>query len=207
MEAYTEELFMIATKNEFRIHAAFALMFRGHLMTMIGRPEEGLRYLADGFTKLHESGTMIGRVTYHFPGLAEAHISLNNPAQALEYLTEAVQIIGRTEERVSEAEIFRLRGDALNAIGDIGQAENSYRRALETARCQRAKLLELRAVKSMSRLLCGHNRHEEAKELLNEMCNWFVAEKSMPLVKQADDMLAQLTLPAASCQLDSEAAC
>ena len=56
-------------------------------------------------------------------------------------------------ERWCEAEVHRLKGEILLAYGsEPDEIETSYRRAVEVAREQRAKSLELRAAINLSRL-------------------------------------------------------
>ena len=75
--------------------------------------------------------------------LAEAYAKAGQPADGLNCLAEAAQIIETTDERCYEAELHRLRGDLLNATGDSSAAERSYHQALAVAKLQTAKRLEL----------------------------------------------------------------
>src|ERR1700731_1795358 len=59
--------------------------------------------------------------------------------RCLSCLAEAAQIIETTEERLTEADLHRVRGDLLNASGDPSAAELSYRQALSVAERQSAK--------------------------------------------------------------------
>jgi len=74
------------------------------------------------------------------------------PNRALDLLGEALQLSRTTGERFCEAEILRLRGDVLVALGDHAASENEYRSAVELARAQGARMLELRALTSWARL-------------------------------------------------------
>ena len=53
------------------------------------------------------------------------------------------------------------------------EAEGYFLQAIETARRQQAKSLELRAVRSLSRLWQQQGNQKEAHELLSEIYNWF----------------------------------
>lgn len=77
-------------------------------------------------------------------------------------MTEALTVVDKTAERCDEAELYRLKGELLqylkikNAeykISDTnGEAEAYFLKAIEIARRQSAKSLELRAVMSVARL-------------------------------------------------------
>ncbi len=74
-----------------------------------------------------------------------------------------------------EAELLRLRGELLRkqTIPMEAEAESCFRRAVDIARRQQAKALELRAVTSLSRLLNEQGRCDEARQRLAETCGWF----------------------------------
>ena len=86
--------------------------------------------------------------------LAGVHTQAGSPTQALALLTEALAIVERTQERWFEAELHRLRAEALLAGSprDVAEAEASLRRALAVAREQGAKFWELRAAITLARL-------------------------------------------------------
>jgi predicted ATPase len=125
--------------------------------------------------------------------LAEAHAMVGQPADGLNCLAEAARIIETTDERVNEAELHRLRGDALNATGDPSAAERSYHQALAVAKLQNAKLFELRASISLARLWCKQNRRGEARDLLAPIYGWFTEGFDTLDLKQAKALLDELT--------------
>jgi hypothetical protein len=54
-----------------------------------------------------------------------------------------------------------------------GEAETCFHKAIEIARRQGAKSLELRAVMSLSRLWQQQGKQHEARNLLSEIYSWF----------------------------------
>ncbi len=64
-------------------------------------------------------------------------------------------------------------------VGATGQlplqreAEAAFQRALDIARRQGARALELRAATSLSRLWQQQDKQREARQLLADICNWF----------------------------------
>ena len=79
------------------------------------------------------------------------------------------------EERWWEAEISRLRGVLLLRQPGTPQAEAEawLQRALDVARRQEAKSLELRAAMSLSRLWQQQGKRQEAYDLLAPIYHWF----------------------------------
>ena len=95
--------------------------------------------------------------THGFALLAEAYGKRGQAEEGLRVLTEALTAVGDIEEHFWEAELYRLRGELLRQVPwgtqDTGRTpEECFRQALDIARRQQAKSLELRAATSLSRL-------------------------------------------------------
>jgi predicted ATPase len=113
--------------------------------------------------------------------------------EGLSYLTEAAQIIETTEERCEQAELYRLRGDLLNAIGDGATAEQNYHQALSVARPQSARVFELRAATGLARLWRDQGKHAEARDLLAPIYGWFTEGFDTPVLQDAKALLDELS--------------
>jgi predicted ATPase len=101
-------------------------------------------------------------------------------------------IIEATEERSHEAELCRLRGELLHALGDPSAAESNYYQALAVARSQSAKLLQLRASASLARLWRDQGKRGEARNLLGPIYNWFTEGFDAPDLRDAKALLDEL---------------
>jgi len=117
---------------------------------------------------------------------------MGKPGEGLNCLAQAAEIIEATDERYREAEMHRLRGDALDATGDREEAERSYHQALTIARQQGAKLFELRTSISLAALWCTQHRHGEARGLLAPIDGWFTEGFDARDVKAARALLQEL---------------
>jgi serine/threonine protein kinase/tetratricopeptide (TPR) repeat protein len=96
--------------------------------------------------------------------------------QAFETAGYGLEVVESTGERMLEAELWRLRGEAALAAGrsdaDI-LAEQSFTRAIAVARQQSARSWELRATLSCARLLRKRGRARESQRILNGVLTWF----------------------------------
>ena len=115
----------------------------------------------------------------------EAYAQLDQPAERLNCLAEAGQIIERTQERYNEAELHRLRGDLLNTTGDQAAAERDYHQALEVAKWQRAT--------SLARLWRDQGKRSEARVLLAPIYGWFTEGFDTPVLRDAKALLDELS--------------
>ena len=124
--------------------------------------------------------------------LVEKQIELDLLQDAHASLDEAFSFIDETDERYWEAELFRLKGRLLLSEGDIAGAEACYKKAMEIARKQEAKSLELRAVMSLSRLWRTQGKISNARSMLVEICHWFTEGLDTPELLEAKELLNDL---------------
>ena len=96
-------------------------------------------------------------------------------------------------ERIMESEIRRLYGELLLAQDNAQQAEQEFQLALNIARKQEAKSLELRARMSLARLWQSQNKHHEAQQMLAEIYNWFTEGFDTVDLKEAKALLESLS--------------
>jgi predicted ATPase len=69
------------------------------------------------------------------------------------------------------------------------EAESCFLKAIEIARKQSAKLLELRAVMSLCRLWQQDGKKDEARQLLADTHNWFTEGFDTADLKEAQALL------------------
>lgn len=70
--------------------------------------------------------------------------------------------------------MHQLCGELLLAGGtDLTRSEDSYRRAIEVAREQKARAIELRAAMELSQIWQKQGKDREARQLLSEIYNWY----------------------------------
>jgi len=92
-----------------------------------------------------------------------------------------------------EAELYRLKGELLLMQGaDEAGVEACFQRAIDVARRQSSKSLELRAAASLSRLWQKQGKKEEARELLQEIYGWFTEGFGTADLKEAKALLDAL---------------
>ena len=118
---------------------------------------------------------------YYLALLAEAYRTAGKPDEGLSMLTAAFEMAHKTGGRECEAELYRLKGELRlqsNAQGLESsvqkEAEGCFLKAIDIARLQQAKSLELRAMMSLSRLWKKLDKKKEARQMLTEIYRWFV---------------------------------
>ena len=101
-------------------------------------------------------------------------------------------MVDSTGERYWEVELHRLKGTLLLTRSAEPQAEACFRQALDVARRQHAKSLELRAAMSLARLWQRQGKGAEAHELLAPVYGWFTEWFDTPDLQEARALLEGL---------------
>jgi predicted negative regulator of RcsB-dependent stress response len=107
---------------------------------------------------------------------------------------EALAAVDEHENRQYEAEIHRLKGELLLKQDDSNatEAQNWFEQAIEIARSQSGKSLELRATLSLARLLVKQAKRDEARAMLAEIYDWFTEGFDTADLKDAKALLDEL---------------
>jgi predicted ATPase len=188
----TEELSALCAEHVFPYWAAVAFCIRGWCLSMSGQVEEGVELLMEALANFRATGA-VTFVPFFLTMLAGALGNAGRPTEGLKQLNEAVRQIEVTEERWSEADMHRVRGELLIAVGDAVAAEKSFYRAIGVAQRQSAKLFELRAATSLARLWRDQGKRAEARDLLAPIYGWFTEGFDTPVLQDAKALLDQLT--------------
>ena len=109
-------------------------------------------------------------------------------------MAEALTCVEQTGERYAEAELHRLKGELLlkQPVPDARQAEACLQHALDVARRQQAKSLELRAALSLARLWQQRSKRAEAHALLAPVYGWFTEGFDTADLQEAKALLDEL---------------
>jgi predicted ATPase len=169
-----EAAIALSTEQGFPLWAAHGTILRGWALAMQGQGEAGIAQLRQGIAAWRATGAVV-IVPYFCTVLAEVCDHLGHPEDGLQALAEAHTLVEQQEERWWEAEVCRLRGVLLLRQPGTPQAEAEawLQRALDVARRQEAKALELRAAMSLSRLWQQQGKQAEARALLAPVYSWF----------------------------------
>jgi tetratricopeptide (TPR) repeat protein len=105
--------------------------------------------------------------------LADVLLTLGRGEEASRYLEGALALSDAIDERFYRAELLRLKGEIALRAENSSEAEALFGEAIQTARGQQARALELRAATRLARLLRDRGRLAEAREVLTPVYAWF----------------------------------
>jgi hypothetical protein len=141
---YSSDLIELSTRHNFTWQIAGAIL-GGWGRSTSGDTADGMALIENEVTNYRASGAMLA-VPFYLALKAEALHLVDRTSEALAAITEAEALVARTEERWCSAELHRLRGVFLAAIGvDETQIETSFEAAISTAKEQKSVSLEKRA--------------------------------------------------------------
>jgi class 3 adenylate cyclase/predicted ATPase len=186
-------LIALTAEHQFPGWSANGTIFHGWVVADGGATDTGIAELRRGLAAKEAIGAL-----QHTPSvlglLAGLYIRTKNSGKALELLNEALARVERMEERWFEAELHRLKGEALLAGSPerAAEAEACYHQALTVARDQGAHLWELRASTSFARLRADQDKGAEAYDLLAPIYGWFTEGFDTADLKDAKALLDEL---------------
>jgi TOMM system kinase/cyclase fusion protein len=167
VHAQAEVTVALSTEQGFTQWAVQGAILRRWALALQGQGEEEIAQVRQGIGAYRATGAAVF-VPYFYSWLAEVSAHLGHVEDGLQALAEAHTLVEQQEERWWEAEIARLRGVLLLRLPMAQQeeAEAWLRRALDVARRQEAKSLELRAAMNLSRLWQSQDKCQHAYDLL-----------------------------------------
>src|SRR5439155_10252180 len=185
----------LCTEQGFPFWLAAGTMYRGWALAQQGQGEEGIAQIRQGLAAYRATGTEISWPR-HLALLAEAYGKVGQAEEGLSVVAEALATVHKNCERFDEAELHRLKGELLlnaergtrndefkKTLSSVdvhrssfivhrsaeAEAEECFWRAIEIARRQSAKSLELRAALSLSRLWQQKGKKDEVRHMLAEI--------------------------------------
>jgi tetratricopeptide (TPR) repeat protein len=145
VERLASDLIQLSTRQTFPYWMAIGTVFRGWARSASGDTAEGIPWIEQGLRDYRATGPVLG-LPAHLARKAEALYLADRTSEALEAIIEAEALAERFEQRWWSAELHRLRGVFLAAMGaDEPQIEASFCAAIRIAREQKSVSLGKRA--------------------------------------------------------------
>ncbi|MBI3797316.1 MAG: AAA family ATPase [Deltaproteobacteria bacterium] len=160
---------------------------------------------AEGIAQIQQGLVWEGETwrTLYLAWLARGYGGVGQVDDGLATIAEALKLVEKNDERLYEAEVWRVKGELLlvqeglrpQAEGlreKTEEAETCFQKAIEVAQKQQAKSLELRVVMSLARLWRQLGKKEAARQRLAEIYGWFTEGFDTQDLQEAKTLLAEL---------------
>jgi class 3 adenylate cyclase/tetratricopeptide (TPR) repeat protein len=181
----------LAREHEFGLFKTMLPCLQADLFTLQGRPREAIAAIQEHLPAMHASGTQL-TLTLILGFLANAHLALRQTVEGAAAADEGLRVAQHNAEYINVAELKRLRGELLllrGSLSSAAEAEAAFAGALDTARDQGSKALELRAATSLARLWQQQGKRTQAHDLLAPVYGWFTEGFDTPDLTAARDVL------------------
>jgi predicted ATPase len=193
-----EEALKVSNSREFAFWRGIGIVLQGWAVSDGAQTSDGIARMCEVVTAYRSAGGPV-----MFPSflalLADAYGTAGQFEAGLNALTEAQAAAERSGERWWEPELYRLEGELLLKQSgvrnpkpkDQKRAAECFLRAIEIARGQNARSLELRAAISLNRLWRAPAQRAEARRLLKDTYDWFTEGLNSPDSEEARILLAE----------------
>ena len=184
-QTYAAAAVALAREHGFPMWEALGLAPQGWALVEQWQSNAGIALLRRGLAEYLATESRVSEA-HMVAMLAESYLRLGQADDGFTLVTETL-----AEELdpsyFFQGELRRFKGERLfllatragradsvsgNAV-HLAEVESCFHQALDIARCQEAKSLELRAAMSLSRLWQAQGRRDEARALLADVYGWF----------------------------------
>jgi len=212
----------LSTEHAFPFWLSQGTSLQGWTVAECGQREEGIAQMREGLSLYQATGSALGRPYWlMLPTATQGQVG--QTAEGLRTLAEAHAAVCASGERYYEAELYRLTGtltlqqQSKATLGQVpdksrtsqdksedtyprplapdpqGEAEGYFLKAIDIARQQQAKSLELRAAMSLARLWQQQGKHHAAHNMLSTIYDWFTEGFATADLQEAKTLLEELS--------------
>ena len=161
---YAERCYSLSEEHGFRQWRGLSSAVRGICATALDPASSKMDEVMEALEEYRAAGYQLG-ITALAVLLASALLAKDKPDAALEIIDQSLATT--SHERIFEAELYRLKARALTARGtQEPEISRLLEHALETARNQHARSLELRVANDLAARHIGGGERDAAQNLL-----------------------------------------
>ena len=182
------ELLELATAEKMFPNQSLANGLLGWVLFQRGESQKGLSMMRESAAHWLRHGTAWTGVPLSL--VAESFGQMDRVDEGLKLVDEILLLGQRNEVHWWEAELYRVKGELLvKRAQGLPEAEETFVKALEVARRQDAKSLELRVAVSLARLMQRQGKRDESLQLLTPVYDWFTEGFDTHDLKEARALL------------------
>jgi predicted ATPase len=187
--------------TEYGIHhwGVLATILRGVALCRQGQAKPGLSDLTTGIDGWKAMGAELALPTW-LAFQAEAYRINDKAREAFDCINDGITLSAQNLDRYYDSELYRLKGELFLApngrqdkLGQTQDAAACFHQAIQIARRQKAKSLELKATVSLCRLWQRQGKEKQARQTLQKIYGWFTEGFDTPDLKNAKMLLTELS--------------
>jgi predicted ATPase/class 3 adenylate cyclase len=189
---YAQDLLATSSKFGLEVWRSNGEVLLGWANGMTGEEAAGIETMRRALEERVKRGLKL-RQTYYLAIFAELLGHTGDFEAGLDAVAQALAMLEQSGERRWESIVNRVHGDLLRARGDEDMSEDCFKAAIECARRQDAKSLELRAAIGLAGLWRDQGKTSEAKKLLAPIHGFFQEGLDTTDLRDASALLETLS--------------
>ena len=189
---FAKDLLALTIREGYFFYEAAARDFWGRILSHAGEHQAAIASIQKGLEMFYQTGSVASQTVW-MRDLAEAYCAAGQVEDGLAVILRAEQVENDTGEARCKSALQRIKGDLYRLRGDEDAAEKAYGRAIDVARADGTKLLELEAVKRLASLWHEQGKGEEGLQMLREVYDWFTEGFDTPMLVEARALMEDLS--------------
>jgi predicted ATPase len=191
--AAAEEVLALAREFRLAVYEASALSHKGWALVHLGEVEEGNQLLEAGLAMWRSQRSSM-LLPHRLCLLAEGRLAAGRRDEALAIIDEALDQIEQTNEQflASKARLIQSEVLLLGGPDERERGQNTLAKALEVARRQSARSMELRISTRFARLWAEQGERQRAHDFLAPILGSFASDLDGTDLKEARELLQVL---------------
>ncbi|HEX2721563.1 MAG TPA: hypothetical protein VHM24_01495, partial [Gemmatimonadaceae bacterium] len=199
---YTEKCIAICEEHGIAQERVWAMASHGWALAHLGNPDQGVKEI-EASIAIQRSRHAELNLTFALRQLAEALNARGSYIMARDAAREGLKISERHGEVASKVELYRIMGESARALARTGEidaatmtrsgstlsAEACFRAAVDLARKQGAKGLELRAAVALGREMAERGLVREGREIVESIKTRFTEGTGTRDMTAADEFI------------------
>jgi len=173
VDELSQELVDLTKKRGDDFSLRWGLIYRGWLLVQEGKLDEGIAMMRENADEHRARNNYFYECVWRSL-LAEAYLAVGEIDAARKEIGETLAYAERSCDVHWNAQLLKQKGDCLRASGaPVAVVADQYQLAIDIARKQNSRSLELRASTNLCRLWQEHGKVAEAYQLLLQIYGWF----------------------------------
>ncbi|MCB9150602.1 MAG: AAA family ATPase [Caldilineaceae bacterium] len=192
VDRLSAELVELTTKRHDDFSLRWGMIYRGWLLVQQGQLTDGIQIMRENADEHRARENYFYECVWRSL-LAEAYILASDFDAAATEIDSTLVYAETSGDCHWNAQLLKLRGDCLRVSNaPISEVERTYHLAIDTARKQGSRSLELRTTTSLCRLWQQQGKIAEAHQLLSKIYGWFTEGFATADLVAAQELLDEL---------------
>jgi DNA-binding SARP family transcriptional activator/predicted ATPase len=189
VQHHASQAVTLSKETGFPFLLGIGFIMRGWARMQAGKTSKTIAHINGGITTMQSIGADLGRPLFLF-FLAQAYQFNGQTQEGINTINVAIETAIKNEEHLNLPDLYRLKGELIEFQGvKETEIESCYLQAIELARQQNAKLMEIQALMSLLKFREPNTHVNEIRNQLAEVYAWFSEGFETFVLREARNLL------------------